>query len=594
MAGASGIARFAARLERWLEGKAARVALSLAFSLVLCLFLALCVSPTNSDDDWSVALYLSGRVDGQGLSLFLNALLSQAIFALNNLAPALNWFFVLEHATAFAAFAALTYGALSYVRRCPGLVMLGFLALYLLPQCISTSNYTVVAFLATCAGGFMLVGRMGDEMAGMPSAVTAVALAGLGLMWRFQMFLVGVPFVGIAWLWRLYGMGRAGLSGGTAWARVVAPAVCVFVACGGLFAYDHVTWQQDGWREWSAYNAPRTITSDYPMPDYAEAADELRAMSVSENDYWMIRNWANADADVLDTDAMTQVASLRSPLPGVGEAAGDALDYVKSCVRRWKFFAFPVVVVLLLGPRDRRGYAIAALELLLACAVCVYYVLIERLIDRVEDPTWGYALCMCVVLSLPRAAAASGVARGRHVRRGSSAVPGLPGVALTFVGPVVLAGMVALLVRANLPMLNVPAFAATFGQTSYVADAPITAYIQGHPDNAYVIESGLHTRFEREYELRYLPAAELAERVMPLGGWGSGSPFRKAQSEARGATNPVGALVADGNTLLIADAGTADHVLTFLREHYDPAIAMESVEPLPFLGEGVSVWKFTM
>lgn len=512
---------------------------------------------------------------------------------LNGIAPAFNWFFVLEHTTTVLAFAGLIYGVLAYVRMLPGMVMLGLVAWRILPNCIATSNYTYVAFLATCAGGFLLVARIGKGKAGVGSVIGGSLLVLLGLLWRYQMFLVGIPFIGFVYLRNIWVyresfkrdvtcLGEAPnivlktdspLSFFTRfyWLRELLPAAACLSVCVLAFLADATLWQQNGWREWQAYNAPRTITSDYPMPDYDDVSAELAQMGVTENDYWMIRNWANADTDVLNTELLAKVSTLRKPLPSAIEGARLVTNYAKTIIKRW-YIVLPCLFCLAtLGLNRKQGYAVALLEVLLAFVVCSYYVFIERLIDRVEDPTWFYAICLCVAMSANKPFA------GIEVKKSA-------------VGAVIFAFLSIFTLYKNLPNLCVENFLVSLSQDTYEAQGAISQYVAVHPGNIFILDSGLHTAYEREYSFRYLPESLLAERVIPLGGWGSGSPFRVAQCSSVGATNPVQALVKSDTAYLITNADIASHVERFIQEHYNQDAHLEAIESLEQLGAGEYLW----
>ena len=249
-----------------------RVIVSAVFAALICLFLACCVHVGNTDDDWSMSLFLSGRIDGGGLSLFIGAPLSQIIFLLNSLAPSLNWFFVLEHLTAFLSFWLLCYAALTWSGMASGFAVTGAMLAFILPNCISTSNFTYVAFLAVASGEFLLVASIRDPDAGAPAFLLAVALVALGSLWRLQMMLLSMPLFAVATAWSVWSErdDRALVT-----RRAAISALSILVACGLLYAYDRAVWQQDGWREWEAYNGLRAEISDYPMPKYDEISGEL-------------------------------------------------------------------------------------------------------------------------------------------------------------------------------------------------------------------------------------------------------------------------------------------------------------------------------
>lgn len=560
--------------------KRGRLLLSLAASAAICLFFAICHVAGNSNDDWLISLVLSGRLNNSGLSLFLNAILSMSIYGLNCMFPFANWFFVVEHFSTFLAFAALFYGVLTYARRLPGFIMLGLIAWKILPCCISYSNFTYIAFICTCAGCFLLVGRLTSDEAGVASSICGSFLVVLGLMWRFQMFLAGIPFMGIAYLWNAFRHKDKGELSLTLaiFIKRMRPCFLCLLACAILFVANSFVWSQPDWEEWRAYNESRSVTSDSPMPEYADVANQLASIGVSENDYWMIRHWASGDTDTINTELITKVAELKVSASSTSDFLEQAGSYALRLFTNKVFVISLIVMLFTLGFEDKRTYMLAVLEVLCAFIVCVYYALIGRLIARAEDPTWFYALCMCVAMSKKQASE----------QQEDWVLPTLK----TLAGLCIFVLLCGHSLYKVLPNFNFQKYAATFSQEAYVSKGGITQYEADHPEQSYVLdETGLHL-FSMEHGLRFLPAASIAERTIFLGSWTSGSPLTIAQCQQVGATNPVAALVSSDNpAFLISTEDMAQHVLVFVQEHYNAQAQLELVEHPETFDKALSVYR---
>lgn len=570
----------------------------------VCGFLMLCVHIGNTDDDWSIAFYLSNRLPGTGLSLYINALLSQLIHGLNMAIPRFSWFFVAEYASVWLALSAALYSAVSYVRKTSAAVFLSFLMLYILPYCIAESNFTYVAGFCAAIGGLMLVAQVGRKGVGWFARAVAIVLCCLGLMWRSKMLLMLTPFIAAAYCWRLWGVVRE--EGVTLRSKrllaIILPAVLSVVCCLGLTGYDRLVWQRDGWQQWRSYDSVRSVLSDFPMPPYDEVASELSSLGISENDYYMLLQWGNADVDVLNKSVVESVTTLQEPpIQGPKDILRAAWQYTRGSLGKWKFFAL-IVFALVAARYKRKGtYGIAALELAIAGAECAYFLALGRLLPRVEDPAWACALAMCVALSAEGALAEGGSGalevdgdgaaahmKAPHVSRAHQAW----GVGLACCASLVLVATSALQARRIAPFMDAAAFRATLHQDTYVSDGSLSQYFEAFPQATFVMETTVHTRYELEYGFRYFPTKELAPRVMPLGGWGSGSPFRKAQCELVGASNPYQALISNDNTFLISDEGTSQRVLTFLQEHYDSNVTCARIMKFPSEDGSINMWKF--
>lgn len=561
-------------------GTPSRATASILLAGALCLFLACCIYTGNSDDDWTISFYLSGRIDGQGLSLHVNALLSQLVYGLNSVLSNLNWFFVIEHLVAFGALASLVYGVLTWWKSASGVAVLALVTALVMPNCISSSNYTYVAFFAAAVGGAILIQRLRDSSVGLPAMIVGGLLLISGLALRLQMFAMGLPFLALAVLWVLWT--QRGQLRVSVLPKVLLPLGTVALVCCGMLLYDHVIWQQDGWCQWREYNEPRTAISDYPMPGYSESKDSLEEVGVSENDYFMLLNWASADVDSLDTATISQVAELQiKPDLSPSAIAASLVDYVRQSLDHLSLFGPLLVTFAILLIESRRSRPLVLLEFCAALVVCLYFFAAGRLPDRVEEPAWLYACIVCLAASLPREPAGKRLVRDwRYL-----IVCGVSGAMLV-------GGLVYTVYR-HVPYFSADGLRVALTQAEIEAPGPISSYVEEHPDSAFVADTGTYTRFEKEYGYRYLPQAYTATRMLPLGGWGSGSPFRRRQSELLGATNPFEALVSDDATYLIATPDMAERVLIFLREHYDPQVTMAQVDTVLPDGQDTPVWDFT-
>lgn len=566
-------------VERFLESPYRRAIICSVFAGAICLFLACCINTGNTDDDWTLSLYLSGRIVGQGLSLHVNALFSQIIFFLNTWIPSISWFFAAEHFTAFLALAAFTYSVLTWWRCGSGCAVLALVIVYIMPSCIAASNYTVVAFLATAAGGALLIRRMQDHSSGAPTAIVGVVLVLLGLALRLQMFALGAPFLFVAFIQAL--LARNDKSAGGFDIKKLAPIIVSLALCLFMLVYDHIVWQQDGWKDWREYNEPRTAISDYPMPSYAEASNQLAELGISENDYFMLINWASADVDTLDTETISDVAELKiepdlTPL-GIAESL---LQYIRSIAERPIFFGLIFIAAIMLAAESKRSRATVCLEFCIALVVCLYFLAAGRLPDRVEEPAWLYACMAALTCVVPQGTE-------KHLR-----VSRTPQRVLLTLGGIMLFAGTGYMIHQNLPFLSISGYATSLSQADIPASGVISSYVETHPDCAYVTDTSTYTRFELEYGYRYLPRTDTATRLLPLGGWGSGSPFRRAQSELLEATNPFEALLTSNKTYLITTPGMADRVLAFLREHYDSGATMTQIDTVIPDGTDTPVWDF--
>ena len=566
---------------QWIAGLSLRqrLALSFLFAALICIPLCLAVRRAPTDDDYSIAFYLSGRLPDQGLSLFVNAILSNLIYALGTIWPQVSWFFVIERLTSFLAFWGLAYATLSYVRFPAGLLMLGFVTWFALPNCISTSNFTFVSGLCATSGVLLLVSRIGRDEAGKPSLCAGVALLLLGLLWRDHMFYAALPFFAAA----LFGKVLICEFDRKIACSCIVSLLLVCVASVGAIAIDRIQWSADGWQQWRENNDQRSAISDLPMPEWEDVSDELLAMGISENDYDMLLTWATADTDVFDNQVLARVAELRKPVArGPRQVLKSVRAYGRMVLARRWYFGIIILATLLSLPKKKRLWAIVAIPFSMAFCMGVYFLLLKRLVDRVEVPVWCYALAATVALSEKRPSSEPAETRDSHwVLQALPAALMLVLLTRAFFAPM----------REAFQYMDVRNVSLAFNQSQFEPKGELTTYIASHPDQSFVITAHMNVLFEREYDYLYHPDPEIAMRAMPLGGWGTNAPCRLAQARRLGASNPVTALMQPDGALLIAGDEPADRLLVFLQEHYDERMGIEKVDSI---NKEISVWRYAV
>ena len=543
----------------------------------------LCVAPTNPDDDYAISYFLSGAIPNMGLSLFVNAVLSRVVFAFNQLVPSVNWFFFFEYFSAFLATWAFSYAVLTYVPLGTGLAATGFAVCFVLPLCIASSNFTVVAGLCSAVGMMLLIIRLYSDETSKGIGYVGALLFALGMMWRFTMFLAALPFGLIAVICWVIHITRDGTSRAIV-AEKTRPLFAALILCTIFYTSDCIAWQQPDWKQWLDYNTPRSAVVDFPMPTYAEAKDYLTSINVSENDYTMLTTWAGADTDVFPLEKIKEVASLkRTPAKSPQQILSAFIAFLMSAGNRIPCYIPILICLALLLIHCKRNALPMAITVVLAMCMCTYFALVNRLLDRVEAPVWCYVLCSCLAIS----------AKSRNTKQEPSRHRFASGVVGISLGAITLAVCTASCLAAQLPSMNPPRLSYVFHQDEYAPSGVIANYIESHKDTYYLLSVDQYTLLEREYNQLYIPSKSIAQRVIPLGGWSIDAPFRHYQASLLGQTNVVAPLLAKGNPVeLIAPEDVAKRVAVFLREHYDASASYELVDKLYDDGSA-SVWRFT-
>ena len=618
-----------------------------ALALVLVVMCLLSMRTGMFDDDWTMSVVLSGSLPGQGLTLFLNAALSQLLFLLGQVSPEPAWFGLVSAASVFCALWALGWACLSLMPVGPGVFLWAAVAFLFLPNCTYAPNFTFTASLCTLAGIVLVAGACHGGLRRRPVlGVAGTLLCCLGLCWRFESFLLGLPFLALAVVWPwLMDIARrprprgnhaaraasckeasggltAHRSDGTVVGYVhafamtpapevtapaapprlrrlfLAPLALVVVCLAALTVYDRVMWAQEPWASWERYNNARAEISDYPMPTYAQAADRIAALGLSENDYWLVTHWITLDP-TFDVETMEGVAELRQE-PGLIEAALHGVSkYAHVVMGQHPPYALAVGIVVLAGAfalaRDWRTRTAVLLAALLALAACCLFAGLGRLPDRVERPIWAYASVAALYVvgcaaawghsaacfsrggaslgdaDAPAFPGAHASARSRRTRHGLlSRLAGGVALALGCVGVVWIAAFAVFVA----PSVDLGRARALVDQSAFEPQGELVSYVQAHPELTLAWTPAAMLSLELSYDLRFTPDASLLARTVPLGGWTVGAPYTAARNDAAGLATPLRDLVDNPGARLVVrgepEKRELETLTAFVREHYAP------------------------
>jgi hypothetical protein len=246
---------------------------------------------------------------------------------------------------------------------------------------------------------------------------------------------------------------------------------------------------------------------------------------------------------------------------------------------RRRFFA-PILLGFVLSCAYRKKGLLAQLAALAATyCMCIYFMLVNRLVDRVEVPVWLFAFAVIGGLGglLPD--------EDRSEERFLRAVRCLFALAAV---AVCLHGIV-MPIRWIWPSISLRNVELELDQRKFQPEGDISAYVINHPDDNFVLSIFETDHLEGEYRYLYQPEPSVARRLMLLGGWGVYAPCRYEQARLAGASNAMKTLITDEPALLVADKDVANDVLVFFQEHYDPETTVVRVDTI---NEDVGVWRY--
>lgn len=177
------------------------LAISVVFSFVVVVLLSFSTKMLSipADDDYGIAIALSGLRPDSEFCLFVNAILARFISLLCTLVPGFNWFWLFERIVTFVAVAVLCFLCLELIDSKPFLSCAAAASLFgLLPLCTYYSNFTAVSGISTLAGFSILAYDFEDAFYGKPYRSwlrgIGIALCFIGFLIRYESFLLVMPF----------------------------------------------------------------------------------------------------------------------------------------------------------------------------------------------------------------------------------------------------------------------------------------------------------------------------------------------------------------------------------------------------------------
>lgn len=528
------------RRHRGLCAFAAALAVMAAFWL-----LGVWVYDTN-DDTIMAGLAYGYYGSPQGLLVYIHPLLGTLLARLQEMVPALPWYYLFELGLLTCTLAALCYLILDREGgwKLPALTVLILFYIYAV---LFRLQYTKVAGGAAAAGCLMLF--YGFRRRKWIPGVLGFLLAVLGYCLRSDaFFMVLIPLFGsgAVLLWRLLRENKKMALG------LVGTFAALFALCGGLMLAERSSYTSEQWLHYRRYNALRTELLDYGFPDYGENQTLYQSLSITEEDLELYENWDFGDPEIFNEEAMEalcQAKGQRSLSPGGILRSG------KEAVRGLASYDFSglllcaALLALCLGKKQgllQSGYALLSLvgtEMVLLC-------LGRGLRERVDVPL------MLAVLAVLTTAGAEDSTLDALKPRGAAMLS----------GAMLLCQVPGLIARKDDAMER------------YVGAA--------HLHSAYQV---LATDRERLYLTRTdeLPPDRMPgkqggvgylENISTLGGWLTESPYSLARYAGYGVENPFRDMVDREDIRIMSN--DVEPVLTYIQRHYDPdarAVPVRSV-----------------
>lgn len=289
-----------------------------------------CIPREFTDDDWGIANYFAGVIGKEyatPYNKFINFVWGWVMYVMYKLIPGPNWFIVIQEIIVILSFIVLQYVLIKRLTAVLPVYWCYLLSSVLLiafePSFICRLEFTQTATLGSIAGAILMI--YSNQVKSKKGYIAGMALIVISALHRFGSFEMCMPFIcliGLDYVLRdQEGFSIKGIKE-SIWRnkRVWISIGCIFVFCFVLSKINTAIYNSDYYAEYNEFNAARASVVDYARADYADIADDLQKIGVSENDYNLMTSWTFADLSFFTSDLFRQVAALQPK-------AKDTIDY---------------------------------------------------------------------------------------------------------------------------------------------------------------------------------------------------------------------------------------------------------------------------
>lgn len=544
------------RLGLWRQQLFAAIAVEVFF---LVLFLFFGVVRYGALDDYFMSVVLTGGYNSlyDPHLVFVNATYAYFLKPFYLIFPSVGWFYIFEILGIFWSFciyAAFIIRRLGFKFGIPFTFLISSLSLEL----YSNVSFTQCAAALVAAGGLLFLEGISRNRK--LSLFAACGFLVAGAVMRWQMFLLGLPFLFIALVLKL--QIRDVLKVKT----LAMLALCGLVALGTQKFDDRLYVDQEH-QYYRTYQGARSLFGDGRHYDKNAVYDELEEGGLNGLDFQLLTSWTYYDTEVFSADSLKpfinainrnsyQINWSRVPI-AIFIAVSNAFTRNEA----W-FWFLGCVLILVFSNKKKRLYPWFSIG---AIALCYSYLFIlNRLAPHVEMGIWTYAIVMTIPL-LPDAKEMDSLIPQKSLNKIAGA---FSVVALFFVAS------------------SVVMFPNMETEDSF-ASIPLKTekwklfeqYAESHPDDVFLLDFVQYKELGMVKDPAYRAAAPGSwKNIFPIGYWNIHLPAMKRELERRGVGNPLHDIIHENVYLL--ESGNTPKYQSFYARHYHKNLVVDTVESL--------------
>lgn len=363
---------------------------SLALNSVVLLFCLFCCGGRHDSlDDYFMSAVLTGAYGSNfdAHLYFINAAYAYFLKPFYILFPSIGWYSVFESMIMLASFTAITYVLL---KRCE--IKIGSLLVILVLACASPGFYLHTSF-TQCAGAFTAAGMLylalGDDEKKKRYLFLGIFFVVGGFVMRKEMFLLGIPTLGVMLLWNLWQLKRI-------WKWTCLALVAGFILVAGLKMWDASLYKAEGYDYYAAYQPARAVFGDGSYYDFDALSDELGERGLASRDARYLKSWYFYDKDVFSLDSLNYLVGLVQRNLYEPNYVKFPIALLCAFAKNWMnpgMLCWIILSFLLLSLSKNKNYGFLPwVSLGLISMAYAYLLLVNRVVEHVVVCIWLYAV----------------------------------------------------------------------------------------------------------------------------------------------------------------------------------------------------------
>ena len=521
----------------------------------------------EENDDVGIERIASGY-DSEPSSylVFSNILFGKILSTLYKLIPSVKWYVLLMYTLIFISFSivsivcdmVISNNTLSCILKYPFIIIFGF-ELYCRPQ------FTKTAGIAAMAGGSLLIctllniilNNYNNIKKKYISILVAISMLWIGSIIRIESFLLIIPFILIALSsgiikYRMYKKINKHLI----FELSIIGVIIAIVIIGSYSLNNYMYSNDESWNSYQIWNILRGNIVDFNTPDYYEYKDRYNEIGMSENDYYMLKNWAFGDVDFYTKDRLEAVLN-------IAEASKSSnTDIINTLLMSLKQMLFGLsgrlflYILFVWLVADKRtiidSVCVLALMAFIIFYAC-YFGSVGRILNRANVVVFLGAF---LVLVYCMDDATLKIENNNKI-------------------PLIIVGFVMTMLS-NMFFDNVNDYNSL--QDSEKVYKERTLAIASDSDVTYINDVSQNI-FEHAWcgVFDQIPQNVRFNNVISMGGWDINSPLWKNTMYSRGITNIFRDSVDNEKVMIITNESRKTNIETYINEHYNPLAKLNKV-----------------